>query len=886
MLLEAAVSVEDRMARVNLRAAFMKGLDSPVAAQQVFADRADETAAFHAALGNLEQELDREVVSPVIDRIQGRRNVLSFYGVGGIGKTTLSQELERLLLANAVAVGRTDVTAIRIDVVDDGATDMESFVLRLRAGLGQLGRRWFAFDLALSCYWVRAHPGEALQEFIHRTPTLRRAAQSVGLSDQIASNVGFLTQSELGGLPGLAQRAGLAIYRAVRDRVREGNLLADCDLLRELIEADADYDTLSFFPYLLAWDLDRLPRRGGRRPTVSVFIDTFEALSSQPGATAERLIQRCIYLMPNVLFVITGRNRVDWADTGRASELDFTGSDRWPNLHFSNGVDEPRQHLVGYLSDSDADGYLREALTRDGRSAIPQEIRQSIISSGQGLPLYLDLSVSHFVELLARGHEPTPDDFGGSFTAVATRSIRDLPRQERDLVRTAALLDRFDADLLHLGQPSLPDGVILRFLRRPLLMRDEAYDLPYALHPALRAAIADADRVMDDGWSDLDRADVASRLLRALGRRVTPSADRFTTAQALEAGLKLANMYGVFDDWLVQATQELVEAGQWITFSGWLPSDRPSSPPLQAINAAISGVVLRRSGDPRGAVTVLDEADALVEPDSKVGHLVRLHLAHALRNTGDYKRAASIYRDLLRSPFENVARYWLCDHDFLNGRFTVALSELRSWQSRSAADEGERLRLMGHIARVNALFDEAATSYKAAIDLARSEGLAAAEAKALTNLAQTTCWLGDVDAVTSTAGRARELLDLVSNPVELVKLRSAEAVAAAIHGDHDAATTAIDETRQLADEIGYRGGHNLADVASILLDVRTGHEAQARRTLHNLDQRTKTSGGNTYWVPIAVSWIDGLETSEVESQEISWLGGPDVTMRRWARVVG
>jgi tetratricopeptide (TPR) repeat protein len=441
----------------------------------------------------------------------------------------------------------------------------------------------------------------------------------VGLGEQITSNVEFFVPSDVGGLPGLAQRAGLGIYRAVRDRVREGKLLADCDMLGELIDAEADYETLSFLPYLLAWDLERLPRRRGRRPTVCVFVDTFEALA-------------------------------------------------------------------------------------------------------------------------------------------------------------------------------------------------------------------------DDGW-------------------------------------------------LVRATQQLVEAGQWTNFAGWLPTDEPTSPQVQAVNAAIRGVLLRRSGDPGQAVAVLEQADSAVEADSEIGHLVRLHLAHALRNTGDYMKAAEIYRALLGGPFTDTARYWLCDHDYLNGRFTQALAELRSWQGRTPADEGERLRLVGHISRVNALFDHAAETYSAAIELASTHGLAAAEAKALTKIAQTACWSGDVEAVTKSAVRARDLLDLVPNPVELVKLHSAEAIATAIDGHGDASAQAIDETRQLADNIGYRGGHTLADVSSIVLDVRAGDLDRARHTLHELAERTKTSGGNTYWIPIAASWIDDIEPDEVDWPEITWLDGPDTTLRRWARVV-
>ncbi|MGW7445704.1 hypothetical protein [Kitasatospora sp. NPDC054795] len=874
------------MARVNLRAAFMSGLSSTVAAQQIFTNRVDEVAAFNRSVECLRRTLDEAEVSPVVDRAQGRRNVLTLYGVGGIGKTTLSHELERRLLADAAAEGREDVVAVRVDLSEDGACDVEGLLLRLRAGLGQLGSRWQSFDLALASYWARAHPGEALQDFLDTSPALRRASRSVGLGDQIAETVRDVDPAGLGGLTGLAHRAALATYRAVRDRVREGRLLADCELFAELVEADADYETLSYFPYLLAWDLDRLPHRSrwARRPTVCVFMDTFEVVNGRADRTVERLLQRCVYLMPNVLFVITGRNRVDWADTGVGGELDFTGPQCWPNLHFSNDTVEPRQHLVGYLSDSDADSYLREALVRDGEPAVPAEVRRRIIAGGQGLPLYLDLSVSHFVALLARGGQPSPADFGGSFTAVATRSIRDLPQEERDLVRTAALTDRVGAELLRAGQPGVSDGSVARFLRRPFLTHDDAYTLPYALHAALRHAIGEADRTLPDGWSDRDRSEVAARLLTWLGKRLGPGAGRVAVAQTLESGLKLAATYGVFEDWMARATQRLVEAGQWSELGAGFSSERAGTPEYQAVLAAIRGVRLRRTGHAAQAVELLGGAGEGVPQGSPTAQLLRVHLAHALRNHGDYAEAAEIYRALVGGEFDAVARYWLCDFDYLNGRFGTALASLREQRSRGPEDEGERLRLIGHIWRVNARFDEASAAYDEAIGLARREGLAAAEAKALANLAQTVCWSGDTAAVLEAAARARDLLDLVPNPVELVKVRSAEAVAHTVAGDAGAAVEAIEGTRQLADGIGYRGGHNLADVAQVLLGVLDGDHEGACRTRAELDARTRRSGGNTYWVPIVTSWIDGVPTAAGRDPRVEWVDGPAVSLGRWAEV--
>jgi tetratricopeptide (TPR) repeat protein len=541
---------------------------------------------------------------------------------------------------------------------------------------------------------------------------------------------------------------------------------------------------------------------------------------------------------------------------------------------------------VGYLSESDADSYLREALTRDGEPVMSADVRERIVSGGQGLPLYLDLSVSHCAELLARGREPGVGDFGGSFTAVATRSIRDLPREERDLVRTAALIDRIDADLLRAGQPSLSDGMIARFLRRPFLTHDDAYDLPYTLHLALRTAIQEADRGLPDGWSDRDRTDVAARLLRRLGEQLGESAGRTALAQAVESGLKLAGSYGVFDDWLPRAAQRLVEAGQWTEMGAGLAADAAGVPEYGAIRAAIQGVQLRRTGHAHRAIEVLDGADTGVAQDGLTAQLVRLHLAHALRNHGDYSRAAGIYRGLLSGEFDSAARYWLADYDYLNGRFATALAALERRPGRDAADEGERLRLIGHIWRVNARFDKATDAYTQAITLARTEGLVAAEAKALANLAQTTCWSGAVDSVTEAAVSGRELLDLVPNPVELVKIRSAESIGHAIAGDRTAAVEALTHTRELADGIGYRGGHNLADVAAILISTLAGDVDEARRVRADLDDRTRTSGGNTYWVPIVTTWIEGADAAAEREPAVDWVDGSAGALARWAGIGG
>lgn len=313
------------MSKLSLRAAFTLAQQSAVAAQQVFTNRVSEIAAFDASLESLQRSLSVAELSPVIDRSLPRTNVLVYFGVGGIGKTALSQEIEkRFTNHDQVSTKRARAT-IRFDFAETAASDIESYVLQLRAGLGHLARSWPVFDIAFGVYWERAHPGVPLEEFINHDSILRRVARSVGLSEQISSTLVDIAGVALPGAAKAVQAIGGLLYGQAKKAVVRHRILSECELLSDLLDTAADFDTLSYFPYLLAWELDRLPPP---QVKVMVLLDTFEEVTSRNTRDTERWLQRSVFLMPNVLFVITGRDRIDWADLVRTDELDFVGVQR------------------------------------------------------------------------------------------------------------------------------------------------------------------------------------------------------------------------------------------------------------------------------------------------------------------------------------------------------------------------------------------------------------------------------------------------------------------------------------------------------------------------------------------------------------------------------
>lgn len=339
-----------------LRAAVASGPDSSLTAQQVFCDRGTEIAAFDASLDTLTAHLDHLGITCVTDRSIPRTNILTYYGVGGIGKSTLSRELARRF---AAPHGKRDHhrALAHFDFSEAASFDIESYMLRLRAAVGHLKRSWPAFDIAFAVYWARAHPGQPLGQFLSQDSILRRAAGAVGLADQVTSALAGLLGMAFPGVSQVAHALGTSAWRKARDEVTRHHTLKRCDLLGALLEADADFDSLSYFPYLIAWELARLQRQ----PRLSVFWDTFEQVTALPTRQAECWLQRSAFLMPNVLFVVTSRNRLDWADAVIPPGLDFTGHGRWPNLLAGQSAAEPRQHLVGFMAAEDAQTYLASA---------------------------------------------------------------------------------------------------------------------------------------------------------------------------------------------------------------------------------------------------------------------------------------------------------------------------------------------------------------------------------------------------------------------------------------------------------------------------------------------------------------------------------------------
>src|SRR5262249_9735952 len=154
-------------------------------------------------------------------------------------------------------------------------------------------------------------------------------------------------------------------------------------------------------------------------------------------------------------------------DVVHTSTLTYGGPDRWQEL----AITGRGQFEITGLDAISSDELLRESLAVDGQTAMPPAVRQRVVRGSNGLPLYLELSINWYRELMLKGKAPEPSEIAQSFPELVFRIMRDLSNNERDLLRGSAVLEAFDEELLSTIVPSARGTEIRRFLERSFVQR-------------------------------------------------------------------------------------------------------------------------------------------------------------------------------------------------------------------------------------------------------------------------------------------------------------------------------------------------------------------------------------------------------------------------------
>jgi len=880
----------------DLRAVFGTN-DRALSADEAFTNRQQQWAVLTAALDEHLQRIGAPDFD-VQDLETGRHNVITYFGIGGIGKSTLSRRLEAALADGEQRPAQwgertwpgTRILPVRIDLARTAGTDFERVVLTIRLALARhLGQPLPAFDIALTRYWNIAHPGEPLEEYLQRTGLAGRFGKM--LPGQVQSAIGEVAQQL--ALPGwvgsAAGRLTTALAHELRQRHQKARALAGCARLADLLEADADLDALSYYPHLLAWELSRLPAK--HRTALVVLLDTFEDVGDRTNRDLERLVQRLVWTMPNALFVITGRGSLPWADPALAGQLDYTGASAWPGLtgHQVPHARTPgaggglggRQILIGDFAPEDCDGYLARRLTQDGQPLIGAEIRAVITARCHGLPLFLDLAAMRFLEI-RRTRQPEPADFDVDFPVLIARTLQDLTPDERHVLRAVTLLDAWDVALATRASGLNHEAPVLRLVERPMVRQDEFALWPFHLHEVVRSTVRGADDRTDDRWSPQDWRRAAERAHAALGEQWTSSQtpSRQLLIGCLRQGLALARDHRLELGWLVDAAWAYVEDLIWEPIAPHAAAEQPIhaalQTPAEALVETLSALARRQHEHRERTVERLGAVlDSRLLPED-LTDLARYYRAKALRDLGRSAESREGMRQVAAGAtrLAPAARRGLAHLTRRAGDFPTALAT-----AQGLGWAGRHQRVLGDLWWLQGEMDQAGAAYEAARSEAEQHDVAGERAICQAQLALVTAF--------ADPARAGDELDLADQLLTGLDLRATALTVRIARLVADAGTDPDlqQHTDLLRADITAAGlvaaqQPNL-ELAAAFIAAVTGDDNALAAAIERLRELT-ASGDYAYYVDI-VSFMAGLPLDSPSPAR--WLDGEDPVRARWRALV-
>ena len=536
----------------------MEDPDAILSKAESFVDRVSELDALRGSLLAHRARMD----AGLIDTTE-LRNVLTFYGEGGAGKSELSRQLQDWAAGTGMpdhwqpAPERpADVTA-RWDFNDSlGVVDAHDLLATLRSAIGGFRSSWPAFDLAFTAFHQSVRPGTELQ---FQSPgggntTISDVATGL-LGDALAAG-GFLAT---GGASAGAMTVGRHLWTRFKERSTVGKAVRAFPGLDQLVlDAEAvqqDREKMAEIAgrllFMLNREIEAMPPND--RPTIVVFVDHMERLQvSGSRHLGEGVLNRLISRSPWLLFVVTGRNSLRWHTT---SDLPASGPRRWPLLSTEEPpTDEPRQHAIGYLSPPDAEAFLEASFCRTGVE-VEAGVIEALAVLTDGWPLHLQAIVDLAKELSPERRPLTLPDLDGDLSEIIDRLVSDLPTDVADAFRAACLLPYFDIGLAA-AAGAVPVGAVERLLSRQLHRTNAGSVYPYRIHDTLRAIVRAAGAKAAGGWAAADWTAHARLALAEARRRfddAMASGDDLAAIDSLALGLNVATEHGLFDRWIVTA---------------------------------------------------------------------------------------------------------------------------------------------------------------------------------------------------------------------------------------------------------------------------------------------------------------------------------------------
>ena len=770
-------------------------------ANKIFTDRKEPRAVFAEAVAGIVAAQDEE----------HSRQIVSFYGKGGIGKTSL---LKQLMEESEKAVYelypkvRFHNISINLEAYEyANPVNVLTAIRSMIDGDGSL------FDYALMQYYAKARV--SMEEIKNKNSFL-----SSPLIGVINEAIGVCTASA--SIPQALLEKSVELIKDVHFRVKYKDEIEEIKNLNE-------FEIFERLPYYLGLCISNSAEKG----VIHVlFVDSFETLCARTAGMVSSVdnsawFQELFLSCEKTLFVVGSRDRIDWEKK----------DEEW-SLYLD-------QHFLSNLSDEDCRWFLEQVPVADAQGKLHQEAIAEIIRHAGGVPLYLDLCVDLYENAVNNGKTMDFSHFNGS-AAIIDRYMRHLKEKDQHAVCVLAMLKSFDLEfadlLLQKRRLDYQMDELDKLLEKSIFLPLEGSKGLWKVDESVRRHIYEQ---MMPKW----RATLMVEVLDTVLERRNGS-DYSYFSSVISTIVKEPDHIGYVEslqEKLFETMEYFSGIGYWNENSLLLRhSVESENPGLSALACFAELIWLRRTGNLSEAA-----AFALAHPQEKenmgVWHygycFLQTHIQHLL---GNYDESLRRYRELLEEM--ELVRQLIPNHVYgmvaikyadlqlLKGNFPEALDraeKLLADPDTTLADVIELMRIKGHVYRFQRKFREAKLIYEAAMKLAAEHNLRAFEGKLYTNMTEVNC-LTEPETALKWYEKAMEVNTIMSNEIEIGKAQAAGSVALTTIGQTDRGEQMAHSALLTADNTGYQSGRAFAMLALAYAQKQAGKQGQMEKTLEQV----------------------------------------------------
>ncbi len=423
----------------------LKLQDTPKAIK-IFTDRTEPQLAFKNKYNKLKSGESAD-----------EPHVLTFYGVGGIGKTELLKKLREALDEGLKEGNEKTVEKpfyIYYEFTKDKSLEPVEILYKFAQQLFEKYNFQFTLFEEGYCCVNKKEPQE-----------------KSNISDNIGLALDALSMIPVLNLPSGVVKIASEVYNRLKAKKSKNAFEEFKTSFEKLDSREYTAELINLFVIDFRISMEKFSKKN-KEPLV-VFLDTYEILVDEMQTTGEPLNNdlwlRCdeglIQKLQNVLWVIFGREKLKWKELGRGWE--------------EATEDNLEQHLISNLSKQDSMNFLQGAgITEDS-------LREGLYEMTQGMPLFLDLCV----EFYYKNENHSLDNFGKSPRELIDRLLIYMNDEMKQNIYILACLESWDEELFDRAYKCFNNGENVYLFRKLMGMS-------FIRHDTENSACYSIDRVV------------------------------------------------------------------------------------------------------------------------------------------------------------------------------------------------------------------------------------------------------------------------------------------------------------------------------------------------------------------------------------------------------